>query len=223
MVLKMDKKTIKEVLQDDNLTAFNVIDSQIGFVERVVNNIILSKDLLTYDKYRKLLELYISSVKVKGLNEFSYLSLLKGAVLLNQLRVLSKYEIEKSAELYKRVLYYIKENEYGSLSLTFETLKALSKLRCGLENIENVVDEIVFDKDKKLTYELKYFELKKLYLMDELFENKNKPDFFYIVKRVKITRHLRFLAKCNKDAKKLYEALMNDKEVLDTIKFKDWY
>jgi len=225
----MTEETLEELNNKkifyDNLTAFEIIDSEIKLTERVVNDIVFSIYSDVDGKYDELKDLYLSTYGYICLDTLGYLTLLRRSTILYHLSFLNKNKIKVAGDLYRR-LSDLKE----SLNYVFDALKIMDLIKVEIsENLEReaydmqyLVDDIIFT--NKSSFEIKFNYLKRLYVIGFEGEENFKKDFFYFFRRVIMTKQLRFLIrKENKEAKELYNALMTDKEVLEAIKIPYWY
>jgi hypothetical protein len=209
----------------DNLTAFEIIDTEIKLTEKVVNDIVFSIYSDVDGKYDELKDLYLSTYGYICLDTLGYLTLLRRATILYYLSFLNKNNIKTAGDLYWS-LSDLKE----SLNYVFENLKIKDlikveiseKLEKEAEDMQYLVNDIIFN--NKSSFEIKFNHLKRLYVIGFEGEENFKKDFFYFFRRVIMTKQLRFLIrKKNKEAKELYDALMKDKEVLEKLTIPYWY
>ena len=225
----MTEETLEELNNKkifyDNLTAFEIIDSEIKLTERVVNEIVFSIYSDVDGKYDELKDLYLSTYGYICLDTLGYLTLLRRSTILYHLSFLNKNKIKVAGDLYRR-LSDLKE----SLNYVFDALKIMDLIKVEIsENLEReaydmqyLVDDIIFT--NKSSFEIKFNYLKRLFVIGFEGEENFKKDFFYFFRRVIMTKQLRFLIrKENKEAKKLYDALMKDKEVLEKLTIPYWY
>jgi hypothetical protein len=218
----VNKIYLNKDVNKDYLNTFYLMVEEIKITEKMTKKTILDNSLSFEEKYSIIEDLYLATfrdIKLDGV--FSYLSLLKRASITNQVRLLDKYKIKDAEKLHKWLIE-IDKNLEDLNHQTSEILKVCEEIIKDLNNIEEIIFYIVLNND--LTFDYKYKVLKDLFLTGFESEKNQKKDFFYVFRRAAMLNHLRLISKGkDNEAKELYDALMNDKEVLEKLSISYWY